>query len=592
MESNLYAACLRGDREAFGEIVRQYQNLVNGVAYSITGNVQESEDLAQETFIAAWQRLRELREVEKLPAWLCGIARNLANNYLRRTQVERQKRSESTLETLPAVAIEEESEKAGRIALLWATLKEIPLQFREPLVMYYQQNQSVQDIAAALEISESNVRQRIARGRTYLKKEVERHVEKTLAFIRPSEHFTVAVLAALPILATSEQVLAASAAGAAASQSASSSGAGAAASSVAGHSTFFWTLFVGAGSVLPTIITGLGVVLGIWSGVRNAPTLRARHLMIKTVLGYFIGACIFFLLTFMIIAGINYAIVNNRLAPEKVPLYNFCVGIHVFLMIAVPILVIMASYRINRQWRTIIEKDLSQSQTVVSKDSLRSVYIWGGIALFTLLLVSAVFLFPLRGIWTSWLFLYIIPTILIFGIPFFYYAVRISKDQSCMEKYPPRLPNLLSILTGEEKAPRGFRNRINFWGDLTGIGWGLFAMHVALFGHYFRSFGSTTLKPIEVFGISLGNGHTLLYVLLLLAYFLFALFFAGIPRRWYWGMIFLGVSMLLINSCVPYMMSEPLSGRHLYLYGLYMWYLLCFTFIGAAGLRAFRKKNI
>ena len=83
------------NREAFGDIVRRYQNLVSAVTYSITGNVQESEDLAQETFIAAWQRLHELREVEKLPAWLCGIARNLANNWIRRTQRERHSRCDS-----------------------------------------------------------------------------------------------------------------------------------------------------------------------------------------------------------------------------------------------------------------------------------------------------------------------------------------------------------------------------------------------------------------------------------------------------------------------------------------------------------------
>ena len=51
-------------REAFGEIVRRYQNLVSAVTYSITGNRQESEDLAQETFIMAW------KDMEKLPCAL------------------------------------------------------------------------------------------------------------------------------------------------------------------------------------------------------------------------------------------------------------------------------------------------------------------------------------------------------------------------------------------------------------------------------------------------------------------------------------------------------------------------------------------
>jgi len=102
--------------------------------------VQESEDLAQETFITAWQRLGELRDVEKLPAWLCGIARNLANNWIRRTQLERQARTETALENVAAPCLEEtdsaESERESQIALLWATLKEIPMQFRDPLLHF------------------------------------------------------------------------------------------------------------------------------------------------------------------------------------------------------------------------------------------------------------------------------------------------------------------------------------------------------------------------------------------------------------------------------------------------------------------------
>jgi hypothetical protein len=350
--------------------------------------------------------------------------------------------------------------------------------------------------------------------------------------------------------------------------------------------------------------------------------------MIKVALGYFIGACILFLLVVSLTLGINYAIVNNRLVPERVSLHNFCVGAFVFLMVAVPILVIIFSYKINRLWRTIVEEDLSQQkstdQTVAAKDSLRSVYLWGGIAIFAFLLVFVFLWIPMDA---PLEFLCIIPTIvLVFGIALFYYVVRISKDQTCIEKYPPRLPNLLSLLTGDEKAPRCFRNRINFWGDLTGIGWGLFFTHIVLIGTYFQNYGSG-LAPIELFGVPLGNGRVLLFSLILLVYFLFIVFFAGIPRRRYWGMIFLGVSVFLINCVVHLMMIskslyeclrldekinlplylrlESLSLQWSYrlipfqlsfhefmmIYGLLAWYLLCFVLLGVAGLWAFRKRS-
>src|SRR6266850_6254375 len=74
-DAELVAACLTGDREAFGRVVERYQRLLCSLAYSATGSFSESEDLAQEAFVDAWRQLRTLREPEKLRPWLCGILR-------------------------------------------------------------------------------------------------------------------------------------------------------------------------------------------------------------------------------------------------------------------------------------------------------------------------------------------------------------------------------------------------------------------------------------------------------------------------------------------------------------------------------------
>ena len=616
-----YTASLRGDREAFGEIVRRNQNLVSAITYSITGNVQESEDLAQETFITAWQRLGELRDVEKLPAWLCGIARNLANNYLRRTKTERQARTETALENVAATPCcdETEAESEEQIALLWATLKEIPMQFREPLIMYYRQNQSVADIAAALELTEDNVRQRIARGRTFLKKEVERRVEQTLWRIKPGEHFTVAVLAALPILATGNQVFAASSAGVAATQSASAGGASAGTSFVAGVATFFHALMCS----WPTIFIGIGIALGIWSGVRNAPTLRARQWMLKVTFGYVIIGCLW-LLTIPLVFAISMS---------NITVYFIQASFIQASIVSLPFLIVVASYWVNRKWRKIVEEDLANNAVIPAKagiqtndvspvsldprlrggdgknDFSRSMYLWVGIAAFFPVLAIAApvaiesyhtdaslwgtEVFVLFGVplpfWVFWTLCGGLATSMVI-FAFFYYALQMSKDQASFAKYPPRLPNLLAILTGEEKAPKGFRNRINFWGDFLGIGWGLFLLHVILSSLYRNSRLSSDVQFLSSWSP------------IILVYFVFLLFFAGIPRRRYWGMIFLGVSTLLIYSGVVsahFTIAEPLLNEYVVktpwivtsYYGLSGWYVLCFTLFGVLGLYAFRKKN-
>jgi RNA polymerase sigma factor (sigma-70 family) len=84
----LTAGALAGHRDAFSQIVMWYQSLVCSLAHSATGILSQSEDLAQEAFIAAWKGLRTLREPEKLRSWLCSIERNKIANAVQHKKQE------------------------------------------------------------------------------------------------------------------------------------------------------------------------------------------------------------------------------------------------------------------------------------------------------------------------------------------------------------------------------------------------------------------------------------------------------------------------------------------------------------------------
>src|SRR5882757_9026534 len=75
-DADLVSRSLAGDRDSFDQIVVRYQTLICSLAYNAIGDVGQSEDVAQETFITAWKQLRQLREPAKLRGWLCGIVRN------------------------------------------------------------------------------------------------------------------------------------------------------------------------------------------------------------------------------------------------------------------------------------------------------------------------------------------------------------------------------------------------------------------------------------------------------------------------------------------------------------------------------------
>ena len=205
-DAELVSASLSGNRDAFGQIVARYQSLVCSLAYSVTGSLSHSEDLAQETFVAAWKQLAGLREPEKLRAWLCGIARNLIHNALRKQGREPSHQAESLDEISESHSPEplpiEQTISNEEQAILWRSLERIPKIYREPLVLFYREHQSIEAVAQNLELSEDAVKQRLSRGRKLLHEQVLAFVEGALERTNPGKTFTLGVLAALPLLAT------------------------------------------------------------------------------------------------------------------------------------------------------------------------------------------------------------------------------------------------------------------------------------------------------------------------------------------------------------------------------------------------------
>lgn len=193
---------LAGNRRAFEGIVARYKTLVCSVAYSATGSITESEDLAQETFITAWKQLPQLREQAKLGAWLCGIARFTISKALRKQGREPSHGAEP-LETMAettatgAVPADRAISREEQ-AILWRAIEHIPAIYREPLILFYREQQSVEAVAEFLELSADAVKQRLSRGRKLLHQKVLALVEGGLARSNPGRAFTAGVIAALP----------------------------------------------------------------------------------------------------------------------------------------------------------------------------------------------------------------------------------------------------------------------------------------------------------------------------------------------------------------------------------------------------------
>jgi len=224
-DEDLVLASLGGDRDAFTQIVERYQRLVCSLAYSAVGNLSESEDIAQESFLAAWQKLSTLQDPAKLRPWLCGIVR-FKSSRSRRSDAHEPVHRANDLEVIGDVSSDGPSGPEAAInkeeqSILWHALERLPDNYREPLVLYYREYQSIEHVAMELDLTEDTVKQRLSRGRKMLKEQAMAFVEGALVRSTPGKVFTMSVLAALPVFSPPAKAAAAGAAMAAVGKGAS-----------------------------------------------------------------------------------------------------------------------------------------------------------------------------------------------------------------------------------------------------------------------------------------------------------------------------------------------------------------------------------
>jgi RNA polymerase sigma factor (sigma-70 family) len=342
----------QGDREAFGELVARHQSLVCAVAYSIVGDLAGSEDVAQEAFVAAWKQLGQLHDLTKFKSWLCGITRNLAFLAVRREHKSEPLDARSS----PADAQPTPEERAvtrEEQALVWSALEALPETYREPLILFYRDEESVARVADALELSQDAVKQRLARGREMLRVEVAATVEKALRRSGPGAIFTLAVLGALPGV------------GAASASAATIGAAGKAAGPLA-------TAAVNAG-LTGALVGSLGGIaggsLGAWASWKTARYQRERDLYRTSLIIYAVGLVIF-LLPFVAM-GLGWK-------PWAWGMTTYAIGFAIWMTVFFGASGVWIWYLIRR-WRKIVAEEVAAGTPTLPQTQLhRQLARWEG----------------------------------------------------------------------------------------------------------------------------------------------------------------------------------------------------------------------
>ncbi|HHZ17625.1 MAG TPA: sigma-70 family RNA polymerase sigma factor [Peptococcaceae bacterium] len=178
----LVAKSKAGDLHAFEELVCRYERKIYTLAYRMTGNYHDANDLAQEAFLRAFQSIKGFRGDASFSTWLCRIATNVCRDELRkryRVSLESLEQEVSfgdweMKKQIPAdvpgpAEIYEQQELQHELQDLINTLTP---EFRMALILRDIQGLSYEEIAEQLECSLGTVKSRISRARNYLKEKI------------------------------------------------------------------------------------------------------------------------------------------------------------------------------------------------------------------------------------------------------------------------------------------------------------------------------------------------------------------------------------------------------------------------------------
>jgi RNA polymerase sigma-70 factor, ECF subfamily len=154
---------LAGDRAGAAHLVEQYQMDVYDASYRILGNTADAEDVTQDTFLAAFERMATYRPGQALSPWLRAIARNRAIDLVRR-------RARAPEPEPPPVPPSVESVALDRVeaARVRAALDRLPPRDRALLVLRYWEDQPVEAVADAMGMREGAARVALLRARRAL----------------------------------------------------------------------------------------------------------------------------------------------------------------------------------------------------------------------------------------------------------------------------------------------------------------------------------------------------------------------------------------------------------------------------------------
>lgn len=182
-ETEWVRKAIKGDAQAFTQLVELYQRPVFNLCYRVLGNAQDAEDAAQETFLRAYQHMRRYDSNRPFSTWLLSIAAHYCIDQTRKRRYPLVSVEELVEPELPEPSPGVETvvgrkEEQQRVRAILETLDPVD---RAAVILYYWYDFSYDEICQSLSLTLSAVKSRLHRARRAMAEEWSRSLAQTAA---------------------------------------------------------------------------------------------------------------------------------------------------------------------------------------------------------------------------------------------------------------------------------------------------------------------------------------------------------------------------------------------------------------------------
>lgn len=178
-DKDIISAVLQGNKQAYAELVKRYQNFVFTICLRYTSNREDAEEIAQDIFVKAYRYLADFRGDAKFSTWLYTIVNTSCITFLRKKKLAvhslDDKRVFSVADNIDGGMRANQVEQKSRVAIVNNAIGLLSADDAKVITLFYKGEQTLEEIGTILGMEPNTVKVKLHRARVRLKEKMEKH---------------------------------------------------------------------------------------------------------------------------------------------------------------------------------------------------------------------------------------------------------------------------------------------------------------------------------------------------------------------------------------------------------------------------------